>query len=106
MNAGREHQSHLLAELSYAQYSSGSFDEAAETARTAIEVARERRHRTAECLACMVHGAGIALSKGTFADLEAHQYLGWAEDLISQTSGVLLASRLETLRSDMQARRH
>jgi class 3 adenylate cyclase len=102
MNAGREHQSHLLAELSYAQYGSGRFDEAAETAQTAINMARDRRHRTAECLACMVHGAGIAVSKGA----QTHQHLGWAEDLICQTGAVLLASRLGTLRSDMQARLH
>jgi class 3 adenylate cyclase len=104
VNAGREHQSHLLAELSYAQYGSGRFNEAAETARTAIDIARDRRHRTAECLACMVHGAGIAVSKGAVA--RAHQHLGWAEDLICQTGAVLLESRLETLRSDMQARLH
>jgi len=102
-NAGREHQSHLLAELSYAQYSSGLFDEAAETARTAIEMARDRHHRTAECLASMVHGAGIAVGKRTVVNLEAQEYFGRAEDLFRQTGAVLLAPRLETLRADMKA---
>jgi adenylate cyclase len=102
-NAGREHQSHLLAELSYAQYSSGLFDEAAETARTAIEMARDRHHRTAECLASMVYGAGIAVGKRTVVNLEAQEYFGRAEDLFRQTGAVLLASRLETLRADMKA---
>lgn len=104
MSAGRENQSHLLAELGYAQYRSGYFDEAAETARAAIEMARDRRHRTAECLACMVHAAGTALSKGTTTKLGADEYFGRAEDLICQTGAVLLAPRLETLRSDVQAR--
>ena len=105
-NAGREHQSHLLAELSYAQYGSGLFDEAAETARTAIEMARDRHHRTAECLASMVYGAGIAIGKGTVVNPEAQQYLARAEDLLRQTDAALLASRLETLRTDMEARLH
>jgi adenylate cyclase len=102
-NAGREHQSHLLAELSYAQYSSGLFDEAADTARTAIEMARDRHHRTAECLASMVYGAGIAVGKRTVVNLEAQEYFGRAEDLFRQTGAVLLAPRLETLRADMKA---
>jgi class 3 adenylate cyclase/tetratricopeptide (TPR) repeat protein len=102
-NAGREHQSHLLAELSYAQYGSGLFDEAAETARTAIAMARDRHHRTAECLASMVHGVGIAVGKGTVVNLEAQEYFGRAEDLFRQTGAVLLASRLETLRTEMKA---
>ncbi len=105
-NAGREHQSHLLAELSYAQYGSGLFDEAAETARTAIEMARDRHHRTAECLASMVHGAGIAVGNSTVVNLESQQYLARAEELIRQTGATLLASRLETLRTDMEARLH
>jgi class 3 adenylate cyclase/tetratricopeptide (TPR) repeat protein len=105
-NAGREHQSHLLAELSYAQYGSGLFDEAAKTARTAIEMARDRHHRTAECLASMVHGAGIAVGKSTVVNPEAQQYLARAEDLIHETGAALLASRLETLRTDMEARLH
>jgi adenylate cyclase len=105
-NAGREHQSHLLAELSYAQYCSGLFDEAAETARTAIAMARDRHHRTAECLASMVHGAGIAVGKGPVVNLEAQEYFGRAEDLFRQTGAVLLASRLETLRTDMNAHLH
>lgn len=105
-NAGREYQAQLLAELSYAQYGSGLFDEAAETARTAIEMARDRHHRMAECLASMVHGAGIAVGKGAVVNLEAQQYLARAEDLIGQTGAVLLASRLETLRTDVEARLH
>jgi adenylate cyclase len=105
-NAGREHQSHLLAELSYAQYGSGLYDQAAETARTAIETARDRRHRTAECLASMVHGAGIAIRTGTVVNPEAQQYVARAEDLFCQTGAVLLASRLEILRTDMKARLH
>jgi hypothetical protein len=103
-NAGREQQSHLLAELSYAQYGSGLFDEAAETARTAIEMAQHRHHRRAECLASMVHGAGIAVGKGTVVNLEAQQYLARAEDLIRVTGAALLAFRLEALRTDMKAR--
>jgi adenylate cyclase len=105
-SAGREHQSHLLAELSYAQYGSGLFYEAAETARTATAMARDRHHRTAECLASMVHGAGIAVGKGAVVNLEAQRYLGRAEDLFRQTGAALLASRLETLRSDMKAHLH
>lgn len=105
-NAGREHQSHLLAELSYAQYGSGLYEEAAETARTAIEMAQQRHHRTAECLASMVHGAGIAAGKGKVVNLEAEQYLARAEDLIRLTGAALLSSRLETLRTDMKARLH
>lgn len=103
-NAGREHQSHLLAELSYAQYGSGLFDEAAETSRSAIEMAQHRHHRTAECLATMVHGAGIAVGKGAVVNLEAEQYLARAQDLIRLTGAALLASRLETLRTDMRTR--
>jgi class 3 adenylate cyclase/tetratricopeptide (TPR) repeat protein len=103
-NAGREQQSHLLAELSYAQYGSGLFAEAAETARTAIEMAQHRHHRMAECLASMVHGAGIAVGKGTVVNLEAQQYLARAEELIRVTGAALLAFRLEALRTDMKAR--
>jgi adenylate cyclase len=95
-----------VAELSYAQYGSGLFDEAAETARTAIEMARDRHHRTAECLASMVHGAGIAVGNSTVVNLESQQYLARAEELIRQTGATLLASRLETLRTDMEARLH
>jgi class 3 adenylate cyclase/tetratricopeptide (TPR) repeat protein len=105
-NAGGEYQSHLLGELSYAQYGSGLFDEAAETARTAIDMARDRHHRTAECLASMVLGAGIAVGKGTIVNPEAQRYLARAEDLIGQTGAALLAARLETLRTDMEARLH
>jgi tetratricopeptide (TPR) repeat protein len=105
-NAGREHQSHLLAELSYAQYSIGLYDEAVETARTAIETARDRHHRMAECLASMVHGAGIAIRNGTVVNPESQQYLARAEDLFSQTGAALLAPRLEMLRTDMKARLH
>jgi adenylate cyclase len=47
-NAGREYQTHLLAELSYAQYGSGLFDDAAKTAQAAIAMARDRHHRIAE----------------------------------------------------------
>jgi hypothetical protein len=54
----------------------------------------------------MVHGAGIAVGKGTVVNLEAQQYLARAEDLIRQTGAALLASRLETLRTDMEARLH
>jgi adenylate cyclase len=103
-NAGREHQPHLLAELSYAQYGSGQFDEAARTALSAIEMARHRRHRTAECLACMVRGAGLAVAEGAVVRLEAEQYLARAAELILVTSAALLASRLEIIRADVNAR--
>jgi hypothetical protein len=69
-------------------------------------MARDRHHRMAECLASMVHGAGIAVGKGAVVNLEAQQYLARAEDLIGQTGAVLLASRLETLRTDVEARLH
>ncbi len=103
-NAGREHQSHLLAELGYAQYGSGLFGEAVETARTAIEMARRRRHRLAECLASMVYGAGIAVMNGSVVNVEAEQYLTRAADLVRATGAALLAARLETLRADMRGR--
>jgi hypothetical protein len=54
----------------------------------------------------MVHGAGIAVRNGTVVNLEAQQYLARAEDLFCQTGALLLASRLETLRTDMKARLH
>jgi hypothetical protein len=82
------------------------FDEAAETARTAIAMAQDRHHRTAECLASMVYGAGIAIGKGTVVNPEAQQYLARAEDLLRQTDAALLSSRLEILRTDMEARLH
>ena len=104
-NAGREHQSHLMAELSYAQFGSGRFDEATETSRSAIDMARQRHHRLAECLATMVHGAGIALRNGAVVNLEADKYLARAEDLVRVTGAALLASRLETLRTDVRDRR-
>ena len=66
-------------------------------------MARDRHHRTAECLASMVHGAGIAVGKRTVVNLEAQEYFGRAEDLFRQTGAVLLAPRLETLRADMKA---
>jgi class 3 adenylate cyclase/tetratricopeptide (TPR) repeat protein len=103
-NAGREHQSHLMAELSYAQYGSGRFDEAAATALSAIEMAQRRHHRLAECLASMVHGAGIAVGKGSIVSLEADKYLARAEELIRLTGAALLASRLEALRTNLKAR--
>jgi hypothetical protein len=103
-NAGREYQSHLMAELSYAQYGSGRFDEATETSRSAIEMARQRHHRLAECLATMVHGAGLALRNGVVVNLEADKYLARAEDLVRVTGAALLASRLETLRTDVKGR--
>jgi class 3 adenylate cyclase/tetratricopeptide (TPR) repeat protein len=105
-NAGGDYQSHLLAELSYAQYGTGLFDKAAETSRTAIAIARDRHHRAAECLASMVHGAAIAVGKGTIVNPETQRYLALAEDLISQTGAALLASRLETLRTDLEVRLH
>jgi hypothetical protein len=103
-NAGREHQSHLLAELSYAQYGSGRFGEAAETARSAIAMARQRNHRLAECLGSMVHGAGIAVMNGPVVNEEAEQYLARAADLVRVTGAALLGSRLEMLRTDMKGR--
>ena len=103
-NAGREKHSRLLAELSYAQYGSGRFGEATETARSAIEMARRRHHRLAECLASMVHGAGIAVMNGPIVNVEAEQYLARADDLVRATGAALLASRLETLRTDMRGR--
>jgi class 3 adenylate cyclase/tetratricopeptide (TPR) repeat protein len=103
-NAGREHQSHLLAELSYAQYGSGRFGEAAETARSAIAMARQRNHRLAECLGSMVHGAGIAVMNGPVVSEEAEQYLARAADLVRVTGAALLGSRLEMLRTDMKGR--
>lgn len=105
-NAGCEHETHLLAELSYAQYAGGLVDAAADTARTAIEMARSRHHRTAECLACMVHGAGIAVGKGAVVNLEAQRYFGRAEKLSVQTGAVLLASRLEALKTEVRAHLH
>jgi class 3 adenylate cyclase/tetratricopeptide (TPR) repeat protein len=103
-NVGREKHSRLLAELSYAQYGSGCFGEAIETARRAIEMARRRHHRLAECLASMVHGAGIAVMNGPVVNMEAEQYLARAADLVRATGAALLASRLETLRTDMRGR--
>lgn len=103
-NAGREYQPHLLAELSYAQYGSGRFGEAAETARSAIVMARQRHHRLAECLASMVHGAGIAVTNGPVVNVEAEQYLARAADLVRATGAALLASRLDTLRTDIKGR--
>jgi hypothetical protein len=44
--------------------------------------------------------------KGTVVNLEAQQYLGRAEHLFRQTGAALLACRLETLRTDMEARLH
>jgi class 3 adenylate cyclase/tetratricopeptide (TPR) repeat protein len=105
-NAGREYQTHLLAELSYAQYGSGLFDEAAKTARAAIAMARDRHHRIAECLATMVQGAGIAVGNGGVVNPEAQQYLARAEDLIRVTGATLLTARLQTLRTDMETRLH
>jgi adenylate cyclase len=105
-NAGREYQTHLLAELSYAQYGSGLFDEATKTARAAVAMARDRHHRIAECLATMVQGAGIAIGNGGVVNLEAQQYLARAEDLIRVTGATLLASRLQTLRDDVETRLH
>lgn len=103
-NAGHEKQSRLLAELSYAQYGSGHFGEAAETARSALVMARRRHHRLAECLASMVHGAGIAVINGPVVNLEAEQYLARADDLVRLTGAALLASRLDALRTDMKGR--
>ena len=104
VNAGREHQSYLLAELSYAQYGGGHFAEAVATARSAIDMARQRHHRLAECLARMVHGAAIAVANGPVVNLLAEQYLARAEDLVRLTGAVLLAPRLEVLRTDMRLR--
>jgi len=103
-NAGREYHSHLLAELSYAQYGCGRFDDAVQTARGAIEMARQRHHRLAECLASMVHGAGIAVMNGPVVNVEAEQYLARAADLVRATGAALLGSRLEMLRTDMRGR--
>src|SRR5580704_1940462 len=94
-NAGREYQTHLLAELSYAQYGSGLFDDAAKTAQAAIAMARDRHHRIAECLATMVQGAGIAVGNGGVVNPEAQQYLARAEDLIRVTGATLLTARLQ-----------
>jgi class 3 adenylate cyclase/tetratricopeptide (TPR) repeat protein len=105
-NAGREYQTHLLAELSYAQYGSGLFDDAAKTAQAAITMARDRHHRIAECLATMVQGAGIAVGNGGVVNPEAQQYLARAEDLIRVTGATLLTARLQTLRTDMETRLH
>ena len=105
-NAGREYQTHLLAELSYAQYGSGLFDDAAKTAQAAIAMARDRHHRIAECLATMVQGAGIAVGNGGVVNPEAQQYLARAEDLIRVTGATLLTARLQTLRTDMETRLH
>jgi class 3 adenylate cyclase/tetratricopeptide (TPR) repeat protein len=103
-NAGHEKQSRLLAELSYAQYGSGHFGEATQTARSAIVMARRRHHRLAECLASMVHGAGIAIMNGPVVNVEAEQYLARADDLVRATGAALLASRLDALRTDMRGR--
>ncbi|WP_422002134.1 ATP-binding protein [Reyranella sp.] len=103
-NAGREHQSYLLAELSYAQYGSGLHAEAAATARDALEMAHRRHHRLAECLASMIYAAGSAVSNASVVNLEVEQYLARAEDLVRVTGASLLARRLEMLRGDVRLR--
>jgi hypothetical protein len=69
-------------------------------------MARDRHHRTAECLASMVLGAVIAAGKPAVVNLKLQEYLARAEGLLRETDAALLAPRLETLRTDMKPHLH
>jgi len=99
-NAGHDHVPFMLAELSYAQYRAGLAHKAADTAQSAITMAKRRSRRTAECLATMVYAAAIASRISAVVDREAKDAFLQAEELIRLTGAELLAPRLKGLRAD------
>ena len=96
-NAGHDHVPFMLAELSYAQYRAGLAHKAADTAQSAIAMAKRRSRRTAECLATMVYAAAISLR---ISDREAKDAFLQADERIRLTGAELLAPRFKWLRAE------
>jgi class 3 adenylate cyclase/tetratricopeptide (TPR) repeat protein len=87
--AGLENEAQMLASLAEAHYRAGELELARGAAREAIDVARRRSARTAECHACIIWAAALLAGHDADRRGEADKLLRRAEELI-QISGAVI----------------
>jgi adenylate cyclase len=109
--AAREYESEVLAHLAECRLRMGHHEQAHAWATQAIELARERTTRVAECRALIVRGAAaLALAgdslEGAQRDLRsAHEDFEQAERLIAATGAASCMAALATVRAQLSAMR-
>jgi class 3 adenylate cyclase/tetratricopeptide (TPR) repeat protein len=96
---GLEFEPRLLGDLADTHYRSGDAASATEIAAEAIEIARRRTHRYAECHACITRAAALISMGGGVRGEEATQLLRHAEQLLHITGAAVLQSKLEKAKS-------
>ena len=82
VKAGLEFEARLLSDLADTLYRAGHFEKAAEVADEAIEVARRRTHRVAECHASLTRAAALAATVSVRHRKACQELLNRAEELI------------------------
>jgi adenylate cyclase len=95
--AGLENEPQIFAGLAEAHYRAGDLAIARRIASEAIEVARRRSARTAECHACIVRAAALIGSSESEAG-EVDRLLSRAEELIDATGAVIYRPLLDEAR--------
>jgi hypothetical protein len=92
---GLDKEARLLAQLTETYLRAGDVGRAASTADEAIECARRRTDRYAECHAMIVRAMALAIPGRTERSGEAAELLGRADQLILLTGAVVFLPMLE-----------
>ena len=102
-NAGLEYEPEMLAILADAHYQRGDTEEAVNTAKKAIQVARDRGARLAECRASITCGAALLGRYGIERCSEANDLFCHAEELIRVSGARIYEPVLATERARASA---
>lgn len=106
INAARENEAPLLAEIAEAHGIAGRCDLAIATARRALSLARRRKSRIAECQALTVLAASMARHADIAVRTEAAGSFALAEQLATTTGSVAFANRIAQARQAVRSEVH
>jgi len=102
--AGLEFEARMLADFADMLYRAGDLDAALAASNEAIDVARRRTDRLAECHASAVRGLTIVATGDVADDGESNQLLEHAERLLSVSGAAFFQPQLAQLRSHLERR--
>jgi class 3 adenylate cyclase/tetratricopeptide (TPR) repeat protein len=97
--AAREYETELLASMAECRVKMGDFAQAREHAHEAVEMARARSTRVAECRALIARGQATLASAEPDARSQAEEDFTRAEELVRLTGAVACARQLEHARA-------
>jgi len=97
--AGLEHEPIVLSTMADVTYRSGAADKAAALANDAIELARARTNRVAECQALLVRATALLDTSSRYASAQAGPLLARAEQLVDVTGAAVFKPMLRRTQS-------